>query len=99
MPTFLNKSNQPKRITSRQLTGFFRAQKESFSANDNYNREKFGLDRVTYLWIREAVHSLSGAHGEKPKLGEINKWFADRPWTHDGDGNYLTYLNRTVRVS
>ena len=99
MPTYLNRDNKPKRITSRQLAGFFRAQKEWFSANDAYNKEHYHLDRVTYLWIGQAVHSLTGMSGEKPKLGEINKWLTDEPWLWDDDGNYLTYLSRTVRVS
>jgi hypothetical protein len=99
MAEYLNQANKPKHVTARQLAGFYRAQKEGFSFNDNYNREHFKLDRPTYLWIREAVHSLTGISGEHPKLGEINQWLSSKPYVSDESGNMLTYLGSTVRVA
>lgn len=99
MPTYLNKDNKPKRITARQLAGFFRAQKEWFSANDAYNKEHYGIDRVTYLWIREAVYNLAGICGDKPKLKDVNGWFSESLFLCDAEGLYRTYMNQTVRVS
>lgn len=99
MPTYLNRDNKPKRITSRQLAGFFRAQEEWFSANDAYNKERYHLDRATYLWLCEAVMSLTGGVTGQPKLKEVNEWFAEDHLIYDDDGDYLTYMNRNVRVS
>lgn len=94
---YLTKENQPKKITSRQLNGFFKAQKEWLSANGAYNKEHFGIDSLTYKWIQIAVSSLTGICGPRPKLKELNTWFDDAPYLTDDEGRYLTYLGDMVR--
>lgn len=94
---YLTKDNKPKRITSRQLSGFFKAKKEWLSANDAYNKAHFGIDTLTYKWIEQAIHSLSGLVGTRPKLKEVNEWLSSEHHIFDEEGRYLTYLNKTIR--
>lgn len=96
---YLTRDNLPKKITSRQLSGFFKAKKEWLSANDAYNKAHFGIDTLTYKWIDQAVSSLVGICGPKPKLADVNRWLATDHRLYDEEGRYLTYLNKTIRYA
>lgn len=92
---YLTKDNKPTRITTKQLSGFRKAKANMLSANDAYNKHKYGIESLEYRWIAIAVQSISGSLGPMPKLAQINKWLAE-PKQYDSDGYYLTYLSRRV---
>lgn len=98
MPMVLNTSNKPDKITTKQYAGYKKALKKGFSYNETYNIKEFGIDRATYQWVKQAISSISGLHGDLPTLVEINKWIKDPTLLKDTNGNYLSYLTKTINI-
>ncbi len=61
------------KITSRQLNGYVAAKRESISANDAYNKQKFGITKAQYYAIHHAIVDLTGIAGGIPSLAAINR--------------------------
>lgn len=97
---YLDKSNQPSRITSRKFAAYKRAKREGLSANEGYNTSVYGISSLEYAWIREAVRSTCGICEEMASLSLINKWFASPSYLVDMQGRYLDYFGnpRSVHV-
>jgi hypothetical protein len=57
---FLSKENQPSRISAKTFAAYKRAKREHLSANENYNRQVFGIDSLTYKWVQVAVQHVVG---------------------------------------
>jgi hypothetical protein len=95
---FLSKENQPSRISAKTFAAYKRAKREHLSANENYNRQVFGIDSLTYKWVQVAVQHVVGLCEDLEKLADINSWFANPGYRTDDEGRYLSYLGHTVSV-
>lgn len=91
----LTKQNQPKRITVKQLNAYYNVKGERFgmSFNDSYNKATYGIDMLTYRWIKYALFCLFGiCEHEVSKteiLKKLNKWLADSDYLTDSSGKVV----------
>lgn len=97
---YLNKSNKPKRITTKKLQAYKKAKEQGLSANDAYNKDVLGISSVEYHWIGTAMYELYGIVGTPAPntLTQINKWLENGGQQYDEDGNLLSYLGKLYRV-
>ncbi len=61
------------KINQRQLQGYMAARREFISQNDDYNKQKFGINKELYYHINHAVSEEYGLFGQYPELKAINK--------------------------
>lgn len=62
------------KITAKQLNGYYRAKNgEGLSANDAWNKDKFGITWEVYHAINNAHSSIGGAYAGIQTLKAINE--------------------------